>query len=92
MRKSISEHPRHRSSSDPLSVALLPPLNESHTARELRLRAESEARKVSNEIDEMLRQERMEKKKTRADVYVLLLGQSESGKSTTLKQIGRAHV
>ncbi|KAK2464764.1 hypothetical protein APHAL10511_003182 [Amanita phalloides] len=91
MRKHIPEHPRRRSTSDPLSTALIPPQNESHTARELRLRAESEARKISHEIDEMLRQERIEKKKSRADVYVLLLGQSESGKSTTLKQFQLLH-
>jgi guanine nucleotide-binding protein subunit alpha len=91
MRKHNSQQPRRRSTSDPLAVALLPPPNESYTAKELRLKAESDAKKISQEIDEMLRQERAEKKKSRADVHVLLLGQSESGKSTTLKQFQLLH-
>ncbi|KAM6498762.1 Guanine nucleotide binding protein (G-protein), alpha subunit [Amanita muscaria] len=91
MRRHKSE-PRHRrSTSDPLAVALLPPPNESYTARELRLKAEGHAKKVHQEIEEMLRQERIERKKSRADVHVLLLGQSESGKSTTLKQFQLLH-
>jgi hypothetical protein len=72
--------------SDPLSAALLPPPNETPEERDIRIRAENEAKKVSDGIDEMIRQERMEKKKARAEVNVLLLGQSESGKSTTLKR------
>ncbi|GLB43580.1 putative G protein alpha subunit [Lyophyllum shimeji] len=77
---------RRRSMSDPLAAALLPPPNESPIERELRLKRETEARKTSENIDEMIRQERIQKKRTKADVKVLLLGQSESGKSTTLKQ------
>ena len=77
---------RRRSLSDPLAAALLPPTNESPADRELRLKKESEAKQVSDRIDEMIRQERIHRKKTRAEVNVLLLGQSESGKSTTLKR------
>lgn len=77
---------RKRRLSDPLTVALQPPLNESITERENRLKAENEAKKVSDNIDEMIRQERADRKKTKPDVHVLLLGQSESGKSTTLKR------
>jgi guanine nucleotide-binding protein subunit alpha len=74
---------RRRSLSDPLAAALLPPPNESLVQREMRLKAETEAKKVSEGIDEMIRHER---KKSKAEVNVLLLGQSESGKSTTLKR------
>ena len=77
---------RRRTTSDPLAAALLPPPNESPIDRENRLKAEQDARKVSEHIDDMIRQERAERRRTRTEVKVLLLGQSESGKSTTLKR------
>ncbi|KNZ76308.1 Guanine nucleotide-binding protein alpha-4 subunit [Termitomyces sp. J132] len=77
---------RRRSLSDPLAAVLLPPPNESPIQREVRIKAETEARRVSEGIDEMIRKERAQKKRAKADVNVLLLGQSESGKSTTLKR------
>src|ERR1700722_256361 len=87
MRKDKLEPLRRRSLSDPLAVALLPPPNETPLERESRLHAELRAKQVSDGIDEMIRKERFEKKKTKAaEVKVLLLGQSESGKSTTLKR------
>lgn len=69
---------------DPLTRALQPPPNESVAERDERLRAEREAKRVSDEIDDELRRERAAFKK-KQPVRVLLLGQSESGKSTTLK-------
>ncbi|KAJ6578829.1 guanine nucleotide binding protein, alpha subunit [Mycena vulgaris] len=69
---------------DPLTAALAPPPNESPADRELRERAESEAKRVSDEIDAQLRRER-ENEKKRKPVKLLLLGQSESGKTATLK-------
>ncbi|KAG7100017.1 hypothetical protein E1B28_001804 [Marasmius oreades] len=82
---------RRRSLSDPLAAAMLPPTNETPEQKQERIRAENEAKRISDGIDEMIRQERNEMKKTRSDVSVLLLGQSESGKSTTLKQFQLMH-
>lgn len=67
---------------DPLTAALAPPPDETAEQRELREAAEAEARRVSDEIDEQLRNERMALKKKKAPVKVLLLGQSESGASS----------
>jgi hypothetical protein len=87
MRRKPADSHRRRSLSDPLSAALLPPPNETPLERERRLHAEFQAKQVSDGIDEMIRKERFERKKTKtAEVKVLLLGQSESGKSTTLKR------
>lgn len=69
---------------DPLTRALQPPPSETPSEREERLRTEREAKRISDEIDEELRRERVALKK-RKPVRLLLLGQSESGKSTTLK-------
>ncbi|KAJ8462748.1 hypothetical protein ONZ45_g17823 [Pleurotus djamor] len=70
---------------DPLAGVTAPPPNETPEERELRLAAEEHARKVSDTIDEELNRQRAAEKKFPKPVKVLLLGQSESGKSTTLK-------
>jgi guanine nucleotide-binding protein subunit alpha len=66
---------RRRSLSDPLAVALQPPPNETIDERESRLTAAQNAKVVSDRIDEMLRHDRHHRKKSKADVQVLLLGQ-----------------
>lgn len=77
---------RRRSLSDPLAKAMLPPANESNDARERRLLQESEAKRVSDNIDEQIKLDRAALRRRRQEVRILLLGQSESGKSTTLKR------
>lgn len=81
----MSSANRSRSLSDPISAALLPPPGESAADRGKRLEAEEHAKKISDDIDEMLKAERNERRKAKA-IKVLLLGQSEGGKSTTLKR------
>ncbi|KAL0576691.1 hypothetical protein V5O48_005290 [Marasmius crinis-equi] len=78
---------------DPLTLAILPPPNESPEAREAREQAEAEAKRVSDEIDEQIRKEKDLERRKRKPVKLLLLGQSESGKTATLKnfQLQYAH-
>lgn len=64
---------------DPFYVFLRPPPGETPEQRVDRERKEAEARKVNDEIDEMLRAEKSAMKKRKKPVKVLLLGQSESG-------------
>lgn len=71
---------------DPFEAALRPPPGETPAQRDARILAEQRAKQVSDAIDERLRIERAELKKSSPDVRILLLGQSESGKSTTLKR------
>ncbi|TRM60373.1 guanine nucleotide binding protein, alpha subunit [Schizophyllum amplum] len=75
---------------DAFDAALRPPPNETPEEREARLAREEEARRVSAEIDAEIKAERQAKKKKRI-VRLLLLGQSESGKSTTLRQFQRLY-
>ncbi|KAJ7664916.1 guanine nucleotide binding protein, alpha subunit [Mycena rosella] len=70
---------------DPIANAIAPPQNESPEEREARIQKERAAKQVSDAIDaELSREQAYEKKRPKA-VKILLLGQSESGKSTTLK-------
>ncbi|KAF7296871.1 Guanine nucleotide-binding protein alpha-4 subunit [Mycena indigotica] len=77
----------HRSQlSDPLSAVIAPPVGESAAAKQARVAREAEEQRVSDAIDDELRRERQDRKKRgKREVKVLLLGQSESGKSTVLK-------
>jgi len=75
---------------DPLAKALRPPVDESEEEKIIRLEKEEAARRISQEIDDTIRHERQLRKK-KSVVRVLLLGQSESGKSTTLKQFQRLY-
>lgn len=86
MPKANLDPPRPRTLSDPLAAALQPPPNESPEDRNRRIQSELDAKRISELIDDQLHKEHIERKKARPEVNVLLLGQSESGKSTTLKQ------
>ncbi|KAJ7128961.1 guanine nucleotide binding protein, alpha subunit [Mycena crocata] len=70
---------------DPISLLLAEEIKgESPQDREARLQRERDAKKRSDLIDQDLSRERATKKSAKP-VKILLLGQSESGKSTTLK-------
>ncbi|KAL5511008.1 hypothetical protein ACEPAG_3727 [Sanghuangporus baumii] len=84
-------HGRSRSLSDPLSRALLPPEDESPYERDSRLQREERAKRVNDAIDEQIRRDKAELRRQKNIIKILLLGQSESGKSTTLKQFQLLH-
>lgn len=66
---------------DPLTLAAAPPPDETPAQRIIREKAEAEARKISDEIDEQIRRDKLASKRRKRSVKVLLLGQSESGTS-----------
>lgn len=71
---------------DPIMAMAAPPPNETLMERDRRLRLEAEAKRISDAIDEQIRQESIKRKRT-TEVRLLLLGQSSSGKSTLQKQV-----
>ncbi|RXW21319.1 hypothetical protein EST38_g4531 [Candolleomyces aberdarensis] len=73
-----------REEDDPLDKAMAPPPNETPEEREKRLADEAEAQRRSDAIDEEINKQRLAEKRE-PHIRILLLGQSESGKSTTLK-------
>ncbi|CCM00842.1 uncharacterized protein FIBRA_02884 [Fibroporia radiculosa] len=76
---------------DPLSLALSPPKDESPAERWAREQREAHARLISEQIDAQIKAEKQSKKKNGKPIKILLLGQSESGKSTTVKNFQLAY-
>ncbi|KAG6855890.1 hypothetical protein H0H87_009688 [Tephrocybe sp. NHM501043] len=72
---------------DPLAKVLEPPSDETEMERDARLSAEAKAKRISEGIDEELEREKAAENKGAKALKMLLLGQSESGKSTTLKNL-----
>lgn len=70
--------PKGTADRDPLDDVLRPPIDETEEERSIRLENEEQAKRVSEAIDEAIRQERQAAKKKDV-VRLLLLGQSESG-------------
>ena len=77
--------PKSSIEEDPLARAVAPPADETAEARADRQRLEALAKKRSDEIDARIAAENSARRKKGKPIKVLLLGQSESGKSTTLK-------
>ncbi|KAF9530617.1 heterotrimeric G protein alpha subunit [Crepidotus variabilis] len=75
----------HPHPSDPFYEFMKPPEDETPAQKTARLKREADAQRINDEIDDQIKEDRNRIKKEREIVKVLLLGQSESGKSTTLK-------
>lgn len=74
----------HYDSSDPLAVVTAPPPNETTEEKAAREEREAEAQRISDQIDDELRTDKLALKKQEQMVKILLLGQSESGKCISI--------
>ncbi|EIN06507.1 G-alpha-domain-containing protein [Punctularia strigosozonata HHB-11173 SS5] len=70
---------------DPLSYFLRPPPGETPEEQTRRIEAQQEALRISKEIDAAIAEDKKALDRKRKATKLLLLGQSESGKSTTLR-------
>ncbi|KAF9453940.1 P-loop containing nucleoside triphosphate hydrolase protein [Macrolepiota fuliginosa MF-IS2] len=76
---------------DPLTAALQPPPGETLEEREEREAAEARALEVSNQIDADLKATKHAMKKLKKPTRILVVGQSMSGKTTTIKNFQMAY-
>ncbi|KAJ6595494.1 G-protein alpha subunit [Mycena vulgaris] len=74
-----------QSSYDPFNAGLQPPANETEAENAARLEAAREAIRVSRIIDAGLAESKQAMERKKRAVKILLLGQSESGKSSVLR-------
>ncbi|EPQ53009.1 G-protein alpha subunit [Gloeophyllum trabeum ATCC 11539] len=70
---------------DPFYRILRPPEDETPEERRARLLKQQDAQRVSRQIDESILESKKAFDKRKKAIKILLLGQAESGKSTTLK-------
>ncbi|KAK7042366.1 G-protein alpha subunit [Favolaschia claudopus] len=70
---------------DPFYEIMRPPPDETPAQMTARLKREADAQRISDNIDEDIKRDRALQRKARKELRILLLGQGESGKSTTLK-------
>jgi guanine nucleotide-binding protein subunit alpha len=73
---------------DPFAIFHAPPPNETPGERTARIEKEAEEKRISDQIDEQLKVDRLTLNKQKYVVRVLLLGQSESGKGSFYLLIG----
>ncbi|KAF8190673.1 G-protein alpha subunit [Mycena galopus ATCC 62051] len=78
-------HRTSNSSFDPFASGLQPPPNETEEDKAVRLKAAQTAIQVSRTIDAGLAESKKALEKKKRAVKILLLGQSESGKSSVLR-------
>ncbi|KAF5351835.1 hypothetical protein D9756_007480 [Leucocoprinus leucothites] len=79
------------SDQDPLAAALRPPPGETQEQREEREAAEAHALEVSSRIDAEIKADKQAMKRQKKPIRVLVLGQSMSGKTTTIKNFQMAY-
>jgi len=68
---------------DPFAIFHTPPPNETAEERAARMEKEAEEKRVSDQIDEQLKEEHVALMRKKRIVRVLILGQSESGECST---------
>ncbi|KAH9485207.1 Guanine nucleotide-binding protein alpha-4 subunit [Psilocybe cubensis] len=83
--------PNETDNFDPLSLAIAPPPDETPEERIVRELAEREAVLRSREIDAELKAAKVAMKRYKNAIKILVLGQSLSGKSTTIKNFQRKY-
>lgn len=68
---------------DPFIELMRPPLDETPAQMMARRKREQDAQRISDRIDEQIKKDRMQSKKEKEVLKVLLLGQAESGEHPT---------
>lgn len=75
------------SQDDPLTLAMRPPTSETDVEKAARLKTETEAKRISEKIDEDLKQERQRLQKSKDDVKVRKNISPKGGQQTLLFMI-----